>query len=264
MQSAMKACKTCLDIHQFTTCDAHIQVLFHLLRFNCRMDSAWAKYSMARLRLGLDVGVDPEGIAQAVEMHDQAVYAKVAPLVVKLNGFSQNGSPAGLFSGFLHGDVIVAAGHMQGFSGNPTGSTPPAVAFRVRYPTDGFEEDVQVVAAPPPGCFPDLMLLKGSRSGVRLGVTTMADMASVYAFGYTGAEDQPSCSKGIVASTKPGAVAITAHADNGFSGGPVVDKHSRLLGVVKGSLGTTVLRVGITSNYDLHTYLLQSGYPGLI
>jgi hypothetical protein len=62
----------------------------------------------------------------------------------------------------------------------------------------------------------------------------------------------------------PGLVAITAQADDGFSGGPVVDKHGRLLGVVKSALGTTIMRIGITPNYDLHTYLLQAGYPGLI
>jgi len=219
---------------------------------------------MARLRLGLDVGVDPECIAGAVEMHDQAVYAKVAPLVVKLLGFSQDGKPAGQFSGFLHGDIIVAAGHMQGFSGKPPGSTQPAVSFRVRYPADGFEEDVQVVAAPPPSNVPDLMLVKGSRCDMRLGATGLTNMVSVYAFGYTGDEDQPSCSKGSVASITPGAIAITAHADDGFSGGPVVDKHGRLLGVVKGPLGTTIMRVGITPNTDLHTFLLQSSYPGLI
>ena len=185
-------------------------------------------------------------------------------MVVKLLGFSLDGSPAGQFSGFMHGDVIVAAGHMQGFSGKPPGSTPQAVAFKVRYPTDGFEEDVDVVALPPPGNVPDLMLLKGSRSAMRLGATDLANMASVYAFGYTGAENKPSCSKGSLSSSMPGAVAITSHADDGFSGGPVVDKHGRLLGVVKGPLGPTIMHVGITPNYDLHTYLLQAGYPGLI
>jgi hypothetical protein len=71
------------------------------------------------MRLNLDAGVDPVDIVAAVEMLDQAVYAKVSPLVVKLLGFSLDGSPAGQFSGFMHGDVIVVAGHMQGFSGKP-------------------------------------------------------------------------------------------------------------------------------------------------
>eukprot|EP00798_Chlamydomonas_sp_ICE-L_P031021 gene31021-biopygen5632 len=133
-----------------------------------------------------------------------------------------------------------------------------------RYPTDGFEEDLEVVAPSPPGNVPDLILLKGSRSATSLWATDLEIMASVYALGYTGAENKPSCSKGSLSSTMPGAVAITAHADDGFSGGPVVDKHGRLLGVVKGALGTTIMRIGITPNYDLHTYLLQAGYPGLI
>eukprot|EP00798_Chlamydomonas_sp_ICE-L_P031010 gene31010-biopygen5611 len=219
---------------------------------------------MARLRINLDDGVDPVDVGAAVEMLDQAVYAKVSPLVVKLLGFSQDGSLVGQFSGFMHGEVIVAARHMQGFCGKPLGSTSPAVAFKARYPTDGFEEDLEVVAPSPPGNVPDLILLKGSRSATSLWSTDLEIMASVYALGYTGTENKPSCSKGSLSSTMPGSVAITAHADDGFSGGPVVDKHGRLMGVVKGALGTTIMRIGITPNYDLHTYLLQAGYPGLI
>ena len=209
---------------------------------------------MARLSAG--------DIVAAVEVLDPSVYAKVSPLVVKLLGFSLDGSPAGQFSGFLHGDVIVAAaGHVQG---STDVRSARAVAFKVRYPTDGFEEDVEVVVLPPPGKVPDLMLLKGSRSAMRLGATDLDNRASVYALGYTGAENKPSCSKGSLSSSMPGAVAITAHAEDGFSGGPVVDMHGRLLGVVKAPLDTTIMRVGITPNYDLHTYLLQAGYPGLI
>ena len=101
------------------------------------------------------------------------------------------------------------------------------MAFKVRYPTDNFEEGVEVVPLPPPCNVPDLMLLKGSRSAMRLGATDLANTASVYAFGYTGAENKPSCSKGSLSSSMPGAVAIAAHADDGSSGGPVVlvDKH---------------------------------------
>lgn len=228
------------------------------------MGDVRVQYNMARLRLNLDAGVDPVDVGAAVEMLDQTVYAKVSPLVVKLLGFSQDGSLISQFSGFMHGEVIVAAGHMQGFCGNPPGSTSPAVAFKARYPTDGFEEDLKVVAPPPPGNVPDLMLLKGSRSATCLGAIDLEIMASVYALGYTGSETKPSCSKGSLSNAMPGAVAITAHADDGFSGGPVVDKHGRLLGVVKGALGTTIMRIGITPNYDLHTFLLQAGYPGLV
>jgi hypothetical protein len=178
--------------------------------------------------------------------------------VVKIHGFSMEGRPTGQFSGFIHGSVIVAAGHMLGFG------EPPAMSFKVTYPTDGFQEAVQVVAQPMPGNVPDLMLLRGTRTGMAFQPAGLAPMSTVYAFGYTGNESTPSCSKGSVANTTPGAVAITAHADNGFSGGPVVDMHGRLMGVVQGSLGSTIMRVGVTPSYDLHTYLLQSRQPGLI
>eukprot|EP00798_Chlamydomonas_sp_ICE-L_P032345 gene32345-biopygen13825 len=235
---------------------------YDIAKRNCDIFASSCR--LGRLRINLDDGVDPVDVGAAVEMLDQAVYAKVSPLVVKLLGFSQDGSLVGQFSGFMHGEVIVAAGHMQGFCGKPLGSTSPAVAFKARYPTDGFEEDLEVVAPSPPGNVPDLILLKGSRSATSLWSTDLEIMASVYALGYTGTENKPSCSKGSLSSTMPGSVAITAHADDRFSGGPVVDKHGRLLGVVKGALGTTIMRIGITPNYDLHTYLLQARYPGLI
>eukprot|EP00798_Chlamydomonas_sp_ICE-L_P009899 gene9899-biopygen7099 len=134
---------------------------------------------MTRLRINLDDGVDPVDVGAAVEMLDQAVYAKVSPLVVKLIGFSQDGSLVGQFSGFMHGEVIVAAGHMQGFCGKDP----------------RHREQAQLL-------------------------------------------------QGLTIQHHAWLVAITAHADEGFSGGPVVDKHGRLLGVVKGALGTTIMRIG--------------------
>ena len=100
----------------------------------CRMDTAVASYNAATMRVGFDVSVDPAAVAGVVELHDQAVYAKVAPQVVKLRGFAQDGSPAGQFSGFVHGDIIVAAGHMQGFTGTPPRSSAPPATFTATYP----------------------------------------------------------------------------------------------------------------------------------
>lgn len=229
------------------------------------MQFTWINYDTARLSHYPDGGVDPVVDATAaVEMLDPAVHARVGPLVVKLYGLDQDGNPAGQFSGFIFGDIIVAAGHMEGYSGKPPGSTQPAVAFKVRYPTDGFEEDVEVVAHPPPNTCPDLMLLKGSRSAKRLAALSPSQMDPAYAFGYTGTELEPICSKCVLANLKPGAEAIvTARADEGFAGGPVVNKYGHLLGVVKSPLGTAAMRIGLTTTHSLHTYLAQSGYPGL-
>lgn len=74
----------------------------------------------------------------------------------------------------------------------------------------------------------------------------VAALDTVYAFGYCGAEDPPagqapSCSKRSVSTPTPGTAAVTAHADVGFSSGPIVDYAGRLVGVVKGGLATGTL-----------------------
>lgn len=217
-------------------------------------------------RVGMEVLVDSESIAGAVEMHDVSVFAKVSPLLVKVLGIDQYGTAVGEFSGFQHGGVIVTAGHAMGFSGKPPGSTSPVQTFKAFYP-DGSEEAVAVFKAPPP-ITPDLMLLKGSRVSALFRGKAGAAMETVYAFGYSAGEGMqagllPSCSKGTIASITPGAMAITTHADDGFSGGPVVDCLGRLVGVIMGGVGSTILRVGITPSFDVHTYLLQAGQPGL-
>ena len=174
----------------------------------------------------------------------------------------------GELSGFLQCGVIVTAGHALGLGS--AGGSSPATTFKVLY-SGGSEEDVTVLQAPPPSNTPDLMLLKGSHSAApNFRGRSGAVMDTVYAFGYSGGSEGipagqlPSCSKGLIASVTPGAVAITAQADDGFSGGPVVDHIGRLVGVViRGGVSTTTLRVGITSSYDVHTYLLQAGQPGL-
>lgn len=227
----------------------------------CRMDHA------VTASMRMEVLVDPASIAGAVVNHDQTVFAKVAPLTVKVLGLDQHGTAVGEFSGFLHDSVIVTAGHAMQFCGKATGSTSPVQAFKAVYP-DGTEEAVQVLFAPPPSNIPDLMLLKGSHKSEPFRGKAVTMMETVYAFGYSGGEglqagQLPSCSKGSIASVVPGAVAITAHADDGFSGGPVVDILGRLVGVVQGGMGTTILRVGIIPSYDVHSYLLQAGQPGL-
>ena len=234
-----------------------------------QMDPSWESFNLARLRM--EALMDPAGINVAVEIHDKSVFAKVSPFVVKVLGIDQHGTTVGEFSGFLHCGVIVTAGHEHGFSGKPTGSTSSVETFKAVY-SDGSDEVVTVLRAPPPPSnVPDLMLLKGSHNAApQFRGKAVAIMETVYAFRYSSgvgvpAGQPPSCSKGLIASVTIGAFAIATNAaDNGFSGGPVVDRIGRLVGVIRGGLpGTTVPRVDITSSFDVHTFLLQAGQPGL-
>ena len=91
----------------------------------------------------------PAGITVAVEMHDQSVFTKVSPRVVKVLGIDQYGTTVCEFSGFLHCGVIVTAGHAFGFSSKPTDSTSSVETFKAVY-SDGSEEVVAVLREPPP------------------------------------------------------------------------------------------------------------------
>lgn len=86
----------------------------------------------------------------------------------------------------------------------------------------------------------------------------------MYALGFSPHFTTPSFSKGIVSNSKIGSITITAHADNGYSGGPVVNTRGQLVGTIKGgTLHTTMQQVNVTSAEQVHVFLLQSKQPGL-
>lgn len=199
---------------------------------------------------------------KAAQTHDRSIYDMWKGRIVKLLGFNCDGREVGSSSAFILGPsaaaampprgLIVAAGHAL---------TPPVESFKVRY-MDGHLEDVDIVVQPPAGNVPDLMILEGSRPAELVPTAGCKTTDAIYVFGY-GALNQLSFSSGAVSSCAAGAMTITGHADNGFSGGPVVDLDGALVGVVKGPVGTTILAVGITPVADLHTYLLHAHAPGL-
>lgn len=216
------------------------------------------------------VPVTPLSILEAEEAHDQMTRAKMEPRMAKVEGLNCDGDVVGTFSGFIvgpsvlrastsaHHGLIVTAGHALHFS-SPGASMPPAERFRVKY-TDGSVEDVRIIVPPPASNVPDLMLLEGSRSVPLMQADAASFNSNVYALGYD-ALQQLACNRGSVASTKAGAVSITAHADNGFSGGPVVDLKGQLVGIIKAELGVTIKAVGITPAYDLQTVLCGECRP---
>ncbi|PNW85021.1 hypothetical protein CHLRE_03g168300v5 [Chlamydomonas reinhardtii] len=190
----------------------------------------------------------------------------MCPLLVKICAFSRDGAPAGEFSGFQYStssNTIVGAAHMVGFSGLPRGSGPLAEMFKARY-ADGFEEVVEVRNSAADQ-LPDIAILCGSRPAPRPMVGAHCNTGdTVYALGFSPHFTTPSFSKGIVSNSKIGSITITAHADNGYSGGPVVNTRGQLVGTIKGgTLHTTMQQVNVTSAEQVHVFLLQSKQPGL-
>ena len=212
------------------------------------------------MRLELDGYVNPADINSAMELYGKHMFNNTRPLLVKIYALSNDGGSVGEFSGFLYSgsdDVVVTAGHTVGY--NNSGKDRK---FRARY-DDGFEEDLVLLKCAPDNV-PDIAIFRGSRRAPR----TLIGMGwstgdTVYAFGFTALYSDPGFSRGIVSSSTVGRVAINAHADNGYSGGPVLNSRGQLVGIIKGSIDATTMQVGITPAVDLHTLLLQSGQTGL-
>ncbi|KAG2492273.1 hypothetical protein HYH03_009513 [Edaphochlamys debaryana] len=203
----------------------------------------------AQLWLGLDIPLDANANTPATRLHDQRIFDTTRLRLVKLYRPSQAGQPAGEFSGFLYSPsapVIVTAGHIAiDSTDHPPGTEPPSMKFRARY------------------------------------------------------------GKGIVSRAGMGCLTVTAPADRGYVGGPVVNKYGHLLGIIaegvdaamsapglnitgsaappsqpplilshglqgsiffqgrEGPSVPTAPQVRVANSTDLHTFLLQSGQPGL-
>ncbi|GFR43069.1 hypothetical protein Agub_g4076 [Astrephomene gubernaculifera] len=229
------------------------------------MDPSWSLYNMARLQRGLDAFANPADLAHATELRGKQLYERMCPLLVKIYARSQDGQPAGEFSGFLYSsscDSIISAAHIVGHTGNPPGSGPPAELFKARY-FDGFEEDVEVLKSAPNN-LPDVAILRGSRRAPRsLGGMLCSKGETVYAFGFSLSVIAPCISNGVLSNDGVARMTIAIHADSGYLGGPVVNVHGKLVGIINGGLGTAAMQVVLTPGADVHTFLLQSGQPGL-
>lgn len=230
-----------------------------------QMDPSWAKYNMARVRFGLDAWVDPEDFSTVIQEQDKGVLARIGTCMVKLTGFAADGSPASYGSGFLYtqdDNLIVTCDHVRHFSQPQQPHEQHDVSvFKAMYP-DGMEEEVQVLT--PPQAVIDIMLLRGSRRAPRnmlAALPTTGDTA--YVAGFPPESTSVCYSKGIIGSTSHADITVDAHADNGWSGGPVVNNFGRLVGVIKRGAGATIKRPLAISPTLLHAFLLENHAPGL-
>eukprot|EP00955_Chlamydomonas_euryale_P108253 365832-Chlamydomonas_euryale.AAC.8 len=55
---------------------------------------------------------------------------------------------------------------------------------------------------------------------------------------------------------------ITAHADDGYSGSPVLSTEGYVVGMIKGEVGTTSKQVKVVDVKTIHSFLVSKGLPG--
>ena len=206
-----------------------------------QMDSSWAKSNMKRMQIGFDTWVSPSDFSSVLEQHDKEVIAKINPYMVKLTGFDVHGNVVQRASGFLYtkdANLIVTCNHVRYPPQTQPQTQPqePVARFIAKYVLDGMQEDVHICTPPHP--LYDLMVLSGSR---RASTDFLADNPVtgdvVYVSGIPPDEDHVCHSKGMIGLATPASLTVDAYADNGWSGGPVVNQRGQLVGVITQGVG---------------------------
>lgn len=81
--------------------------------------------------------------------------------------------------------------------------------------------------------------------------------------GFKGVDEaQLSISDGIVSFSTMDTMHITAHADNGYSGSPVLSSDGYFVGMVKAGLGISIKQVEVVPAQVIHAFLTSKGLPG--
>ena len=71
-------------------------------------------------------------------------------------------------------------------------------------------------------------------------------------------------SNGMIGSATPVSLTVDAYADNGWSGGHVVNRRGRLVGVITQGVGNTIKRPEAMSTQRLHDFVVGNNLPGLL
>lgn len=210
------------------------------------MDTPWQQYNTMRARFGLDADVnlslDSDQVALAAQTSNFDIHRKMLPYLIHLS-FKDTSQPAGT-AYYLYKD-------------KPYICTALHVAYEaicqgrelIAYYADGTTSAVTVVApavfapgmaAPNFDTATDVAILKVDRNStaatVRNATYTYVG-EEVYIMGFSGM--QLCFTKGMVSSFNLAKGTATAHADNGFSGGPIFNLRMDLVGMVQGGAGHT-------------------------
>lgn len=233
-----------------------------------------------KMRGSMGYPIDYE-MGQAISKYNatklQAIYDGCKNYVVKLV-CSKGGVTKGFFNGFFYGDnnLILSSGHISGFNG---ADTYEALFFRgtnlesrcelkllhvgsfIRHaissrgvPVNVYNPDVAVLECPilnvPP--HPPRPFAEQGYPG-----------ATVCVVGFKGVEEpQLSISDGIVSYSGLDIMHITAHADDGYSGSPVLSTQGYVVGMIRGDVGTTIKQVEVVDVKTMHAFLISKGLPG--
>lgn len=187
---------------------------------------------MSRFRFGLDTELDPQQLTLATQTNDQNICDKMSPYMVKINMKNLDGSIVSCGSGFHAINTtytLLTSAHVV---------FPESKELLVYYP-NGSQCQAKLIAKDRET---DVALIKGDRycsnlPTLRFRTASMGD--TVYILGFSRGSNDLNFTKGMVSSLHQGGFTTTAFADNGFSGGPVFNIHTELLGMVRGGAGYT-------------------------
>ena len=242
----------------------------HDVRLNVQEMDAWQKYNMARFRFGLDAELDPRQLALASQANDKSICNALGEIVVSLHRRDAQGGLHRAATGFFviqNKGIVVTAKHSL-----PTGGDQ-----LVAYFANGTSEDAHILATDINHDIAVLQVNQSSTMPtLRRGTAHIGDTVYVMGFpsdkpnlNFTKGIVSSTASDGMFITTayadngerswecihgndggcmtkaKPATVLSNAspsppaHAPvcAGFSGGPVVNLHMELVGMVRGGAG---------------------------
>ena len=229
------------------------------------------------MRGAMGFPIDAEVGAALAKHHTsklKVIYEACKCYVVKLQAIGPTSTS--FFNGFFYSDsnVILTAGHILGFNGASrytavfNKGTPHEATYEleqvcagsfvsdavtgINIPFKVFALDVAVfrcsfVPPHPPRPFAALV--------------SPGDQVCVVGFKCVD-EAQLSISDGIVSFGTMEALYITAHADDGYSGSPVLSSDGYVVGMVKAGVGSSIKQVEVLPAQVIHMFLTSNGLPG--
>jgi S1-C subfamily serine protease len=207
----------------------------------------------------------------------KAIYEACKGYVVKLIS-SKGGQNQGFFNGFFYSDsnIILSSGHICGFNGADKyeavfyqGSTLEHRVELELLHVGSFVHDTTTHNGTPVKVYnPDVAVLECPNvppHPPRPFAEHVTPGTLVCVVGFKGVEEpQLSISDGIVSYVGFDSMHITAHADDGYSGSPVLSTQGYVVGMIKGALGTTIKQVEVVSAQKIHDFLVSKGLPGFM
>ena len=216
-----------------------------------------------------------EALVKYEEKKMKAIFEGCKNLVVKLI-CSKEGCVCGHFNGFFYSDsnLIISSGHLHEYNGANkyealffqgstlehrcelkllhTGILVGQKKLNDSGSVNMYTPDVSVLESPYVPPHPPRPFGEQVQPG-----------ASVCVVGFKGVDEpQLSLSEGIVSYSGLSGMHITAHADNGYSGSPVLSAQGYIVGMIKGEIGQTIKQVEVVDVKTIHDFLISKGLPG--